>query len=128
MSTEFPPEIPAAELWNSQKFFKQVTSFVENRAYFLEITRMRLEKIVKGPDVFHLRPAAGGDRSPVQVVNADALQGQQEWRVGGNNKLAAIEPGGILQKAGQLKPHRAKRSANTATGSPFFFRFYHKDT
>lgn len=59
---------------------------------------MDLKKFLKSPDIFNLRPAAGGDRGLIQIVNAGCLQCRQKGRMGSNDELTTVKQGGILQR------------------------------
>ena len=54
------------------------------------------EKLPVSADVLQLRPAAGLHRVGVQVVDFRALHGQQERRVAGDYKLAAVKSYAVL--------------------------------
>lgn len=60
------------------------------------------EEIVISSDVGQLGPFLRHYRIAVQVVDPGVIYRQQEGRVGGDDELAVVEAGRILDKAGQL--------------------------
>ena len=64
---------------------------------------MLLEKVVVRPHSRQLRPPATADGIGLHIVDQGASHSQQEGRVGGDDELAVVEAGGVLQELQQLR-------------------------
>lgn len=88
-----------------QKIALYIQQFVQNKNSFFQtffshkFPLMHLKKVKIRPHIPKLRPALHVHRILIQVINLSSPHGQQERGMSSDDKLAAEEPGGVLQKA-----------------------------